>query len=372
MRMISRFFGKVLEQLFGYQFIVDKSAQLPGWMRSFVSYRVFSLVARRVDAKRPRLVMTNLGMHSHYHCLLSDHNHIALYGKPDLYSGERGALYLASSLLKYSDVFVDVGSHIGYFLFFLRDRVRGNTPLYFFEPDAELFGQLERNVQRNRLQEVYGFNAALGSHDGTASFFKNLTDPSSGSLTTLFSDQHETLTMSVPLTTFDTIAKKFHFAKACVKVDIEGAEQDFFEGVKDSVATISFLIMEILGPAIQAGFVQRLMRTWKFQAYYINDLTLEHTQDGAFTYRDGQFNWLFCRESPDELRQLIRGSPLSVKESESAPIGSTKQESSASPVIGARVPRYFYGTAWARRTTGCEGRVGSAWVYRRDARWHAC
>ena len=311
--MISRFFGKVLERIFGYQFIVDKSAQLPRWMRSFVSYRFFSLIARRVDAEHPRLVSTNLGMNARYQCLIPHYNHIALYGKPNLYDGERGALYLASSLLKSADVFVDVGSHIGYFLFFLRDGVPDHTPIYFLEPDPELFESIEGNVQRNGLPAVHGFNAAMGSYDGTASFFKNLTTPSSGSLTALFSDKHETIKMSVPILTFDTLAKKFRFAKACVKVDIEGAEQEFFEGVKDSVDTLAFLIIEVLGPAIHAGFVQRLMSTWKFHAYYINDLTLEHTQDGSFTYRDGQFNWLFCRERPDQLRELIRGSSLCVK-----------------------------------------------------------
>jgi FkbM family methyltransferase len=313
MRRIVRLGRTVLERILGYRFIVDTSAQLPGWLRSGLSYRVLSVAAQRVDAQQPRLVLSNLGMRSRYRCLLPATNHLALYGKPTLYAGERGALYLASCLAKCSDAFVDVGAHIGYFLFFLRDAVSVPIPMYFFEPDPELFARIEDNIQRNGLVAVHGFNAAMGSTDGTASFFKNLTTSSSGSLTAPFSPAHTTVEMTVPLLSFATVAKKAGFTKACVKVDIEGAEQDFFTGVKDSVHTLAFLIIEVLGPAIQAGFVQQLIKTWRFHAYYINDLTLEHARDGAFTYRAGQFNWLFCRESPEQLRDLVRGSPLRVK-----------------------------------------------------------
>lgn len=266
-----------------------------------------------MDARYPRLVSTNLGMKARYRCLIPHHDHLALYGKPSLYAGERGALYLARCLVKFSDAFVDVGAHIGYFSFFLRDEVSAHLPIYFFEPDPELFASLEENIQRNRLSAIHGFNAALGSADGTASFFKNLTTPSSGSLAAPFSPAHETVALTVPLLSFTTVAKKAGFAKACVKVDVEGAEQDFFAGVKESVDALAFLIIEVLGPAIQVGFVQQLMRAWKFHAYYINDLILEHARAGAFTYREGQFNWLFCRERPEQLRDLLRGSPLSVK-----------------------------------------------------------
>jgi hypothetical protein len=62
-----------------------------------------------------------------------------LFGAPHLFIGERSSLDLAAALLKYADCFIDVGSNIGLYIFYLRCRDGCLKPIYFFEADPDLF-----------------------------------------------------------------------------------------------------------------------------------------------------------------------------------------------------------------------------------------
>lgn len=160
---------------------------------------------------------------------------------------------------------------------------------------------------------VFGYNEAMGKIIGQARFYRNLSDCSSGSLSTMFSNQHEVIEETVSITTFKDFCKRVSLKNACVKVDIEGAEQDFIIGAGDAVTNIAYLIIEVLGPAVGEGFIRKMITDLGFHAYYINDMSLEYSTDGNFTYIPGQFNWLFCRKSPDQMKSLVLDSPINLK-----------------------------------------------------------
>ena len=63
--------------------------------------------------------------------------------------------------------------------------------------------------------------------------------------------------------------------------------------------------MEMLGPAIKQGMPLRIVQELGFHAYYIHDYQLEHSKDGSFEYVAPFYNWLFCRETPEELKRLL-------------------------------------------------------------------
>jgi FkbM family methyltransferase len=292
------------------QQIVDWGAQLRPGLRSELSGRLLSAVARRTgDAG---LIKTNMGIDQRYCCLIPrSHIHV-LFGKPDLYAGERGPLELAVVLSQQSDAFVDIGAHVGYFTFYVRRRLDTSKPIYYFEPDPDLYELLDRNVRSNLLVNVHGFKEAVGSQAHVATFYKNLSDSSSGSLETTFLPMHHVEPIEVKVTTYSDFAQRTGLRNVCVKVDVEGAEQQFIDGAAAQITSISSLIMEVLGPAVKAGFIQHMISNAGFQAYYINDYTLEHSPDGCFVYSLPQYNWLFCRKEPNELRALLRGSKFKI------------------------------------------------------------
>lgn len=297
--------------IFGYKIFLEKAARMPPALRTYFSYRFFSMLANQ--ALNTGCLDTNMGISKDYHCTIPFSQHMALFGKPALYNGERGALYLAANLSQTAEAFIDIGSHIGYFIFFLRNRLPTIKPIYFFEPDRQLFSVIEKNVRCNSLANVFGYNEAIGKIIGQAKFYRNLSDSSSGSLSTMFSNRHEVIEEMVSITTFEDFCKRVSLKNACVKVDIEGAEQDFIIGSGDAITNIAYLIIEVLGPAVGEGFIRKMIKELGFHAYYINDMRLEYSTDGDFTYALGQFNWLFCRRNPAELNSLLMGSIFKIK-----------------------------------------------------------
>jgi len=291
--------------------LLRTAARIPPPLRSRPSYRVLAAMARRTPDCRQ--LGTNLGIATRLRCVVPIEHPVAIFGKPAFYSGERGALELARRLADRSDAFVDVGAHLGYFTFYVRALASRSVPIHYFEPDPDLFARLEQNVRANALAGVTGHNEAIGEADGTALFYINRSDTFSGSLTDMFSGKHEIVPAQVTTRRFASFASTAHFTRACVKVDVEGAERQFLDGAIPVLDRVAYLIMEVLGPAVTSGFVADLMREGGFHGYYINDYSLEQSLDGSFTYREPEYNWLFCREAPPELRRTLAGSRFRIK-----------------------------------------------------------
>jgi FkbM family methyltransferase len=274
--------------------------------------RVLSRVIETTDLARLGTVSTNLGMSRLRFEISGQAPANYFFGAPDSYAGEHGALLVASHLSQYCDAFIDIGANHGYFSFFVYGQMSQRIPIHYFEPDVELFAELSANVRRLALEQVYGHCCAIGASSGQATFYTDLSDRSSSSLTRGFATLHRVREAQVTVCTFDEFVVEHGVKNSCVKVDIECAEFDFLRGAVRARDAIRFLIIEVLGPAIDAGFVQQAKDQLGMHAYYINDLQLEHSPHGSFVYRPPQYNWLFCRESPDELRRVLRETRLSV------------------------------------------------------------
>ncbi len=258
-------------------------------------------------------IETNMGIDASLKCLLPLDKGGWIFGLPEHYVGERGALALLAVLGKQSGAILDVGAHVGYFSYFLAKRVPSSVPIYYFEPDPALFAIIEKNVRSNGLNNLIGHREAMGARTERATFFQNLSDTFSGSLDSGFVGAHNTREIAVQVRSFDDFTREIDKENLCVKVDIEGAEQQFVDGAKSEWWRIADLVIEVLGPAYYGGFVKRLMDDTGMHAYHINDYVLERSVDGVFTPNAQQYNWLFTRKSPSALRESLAGSPLSLR-----------------------------------------------------------
>jgi hypothetical protein len=142
---------------------------------------------------------------------------------------------------------------------------------------------------------------AVAERRGTATFFKNLSDDLSGSLTSLFTQKHVTRAETVETISLAEYFRIRGIGDAMVKVDVEGAGEKVWDGAVETSNAIRYLVMEMLAPEIEAGLPARIIRETDFKAYYISDFELVPSVDGAFEYVAPFWNWLFCRLSPNEL-----------------------------------------------------------------------
>jgi FkbM family methyltransferase len=294
----------------GKDAIIKGGALLPPSLRSVMTVKFLSAVAACVS--RSVDLDTNLGIDRRLHLRISSSKPSLVFGKPQLFLGERSSLDLALMLFQKCECFLDVGANVGMYVFYLRSHDMSSRPIYFFEPDPTLFARLQQNVDRNGFENVKGIEIAMAEKAGKATFFQNKTDDSSGTLVKDDASQHVFEATEVGLISFADFVTRYGLEHICAKVDVEGAEELFLEGAKSHLGRLDYLIIEILGPAAGRGLPLRLMQEGNYQAYYINDYDLEHSPEGKFAYVAPFYNWLFCRESPAGLHELLQGTRFCV------------------------------------------------------------
>jgi len=245
------------------------------------------------------VVVTNLGLSANLRCQIAMNKTAYAFGKFEHMLSERATFALVRELAADCKEFVDVGANEGAFTFL----VHNNYPkvrLHWFEPDRQLAQRLAANLASNDVVAC-GNEMAVAERRCTATFFKNLSDDASGSLSSLFADKHLTRAEAV-----ETISLAEYFgmrgiADALVKIDVEGAGEKVWNGAGETSKAIRYLVMEMLAPEIEAGLPARIIRETDLKAYYISDFELVPSVDGAFEYVAPFWNWLFCRLSPSEL-----------------------------------------------------------------------
>lgn len=292
--------------------LLKKGALAPPQYRTSLSYKFFTALATRTQ-NLPDEFETNLGIAAPLRVRIGSRKIEWIFGAPRFWVSERSSLDLALVLFRDSDCFVDIGSNAGIFLFYLHCNDCSGKPMYYFEPDPSLFVNLEQNLARNNIKTIRGFPFAVAERSGSLTFYKNQTDNFSGTIVKEDWSMHELLPIEVRSISFGDSISENTLGNACVKVDVEGAEERFWEGAKDHFSYVKYMIIEILGPSARRGFAARIAKSG-FNLYYINDYDLEYSRNGEFRYKNPFCNFLVSRESPAALARKLSGAGFRVLE----------------------------------------------------------
>jgi FkbM family methyltransferase len=257
------------------------------------------------------LIVTNFGLNADLRCLVPLNKTAYAFGKFERMLSERATFALVRELVTDCDEFVDVGANEGAFTFLVHND-RPQTRLHWFEPDQQLARRLTANLITNNIVTC-GNEMAVAERRGTATFFKNLSDDLSGSLSDLFTQKHLTGVETVETISLAEYLRAQGIGSALVKVDVEGAGEKVWDGAVETSKSIRYLVMEMLAPEIEAGLPARIITETDLKAYYINDFELVPSADGAFEYVAPFWNWLFCRLSPRELAVRLSATSFSVR-----------------------------------------------------------
>lgn len=285
------------------------AAILPPLLKKSAFFRFISNAACYVDPST--IVISNFGINHKLRIQTSIAHPIAAFGTPRLYKQEEATLFLSKEVLKHTDAFVDVGANIGYFCFYVDAFNPDQKPIYFFEPDDVLYRSLIANQQKNNKKFI-GNKQAISNKNGSITFYRNLTDDSSGSIKNTFKDKHQLEAVTIDAITFDTFAESVPEKRFSVKVDVEGAEFEFMEGARKSISNMDFLIIELLQDAIDQKFPEMMIKDYQYHAYYINNYQLEYSKNGEYRYVAPYFNWMFSSYDPEKLRKILRNTPFTV------------------------------------------------------------
>lgn len=284
---------------------VRLGAGLPSGLKGDLTVRLFSFLLYHMPS-RDGSVRSNLGMRTglRVDLPLSADTHY-LFGAPERHPGETGALHLAKALLNDCPTFVDIGSYLGYYLYFLAPGYPDRRFLYF-EPNAHCFKVIQANLRSNGIQNAKGFNSAVSEKDGWSTFHLDESEPL---MSTLLQPpkEHRFRKVRVRCVSMDTVYRREKLLPDAIwKVDVENAEFLMVKGAARSLPKLRHLIMELLGPAREQRLADRLIRDYGFRCYYINRRRLERMYRDDGRYSAGQFNFWFTHDRSDSILNRLQ------------------------------------------------------------------
>ena len=295
--------------------MIRAAALAPRVMKTPLFERVCSNIARSSRNGMSGLALTNLGVSSRLRCEIPLAKSDYVFGRPENIRSERATLALVAELAVDCANFVDVGANEGIFTFLVSERTSAKeVRIHWFEPDRDLYQRLTKNLKRNLVQTC-GNRTAIADKKGETTFYKNLSDDASGSITDYFVKRHETRPEKVDITTLSDYFEDHRVRNALVKIDVEGGGYEAWVGASCAIAEIRYLVMEMLAPEIDKGLPAKIIAEGEFHAYYVRDFELITSFDGSFRSAPPYWNWLFCRLDPTSLRSRLHRTKFRVVES---------------------------------------------------------
>jgi FkbM family methyltransferase len=138
--------------------------------------------------------------------------------------------FVLEKFLKNGMTFIDVGANVGYFSLIAARLVGEDGKVFAFEPDEDNFRLLERNIQENGYKNIKVFMKAISDEVGTARFYLDSENLCAHSL----NKKENSNFVEVETTILDELLKNEKVD--VIKIDVEGAEQSVFDGMKDIIA----------------------------------------------------------------------------------------------------------------------------------------
>lgn len=130
--------------------------------------------------------------------------------------------------IKQKDI-IDVGSCVGDSALVFQDFTDNN--IYAFEPTNQNYEHLLKTIKLNNATRIIPVKKALGSKASQGEI--SLSKSNLGGASLIFN--HHTTSHSVEIITLDSFVKEHNLRVGFIKVDIEGFEQEFLAGAKQTI-----------------------------------------------------------------------------------------------------------------------------------------
>ncbi len=168
-----------------------------------------------------------IGLHSLMHYFLG-----TITGQTE---DERPIVSLLDRLIGRGDVFFDVGANLGFYSVYVGPLCGRSGAVHAFEANPRLIPHLSRSIALNQVHSNIRLNAvAVGKQSGAS---LPLYDPDRIGCSSLHAHgwlNHESAVL-VPVVTIDEYVRERQITRIDVmKIDIEGAELDAFQGMEET------------------------------------------------------------------------------------------------------------------------------------------
>ena len=180
--------------------------------------------------------------------------------------------FLLNNLTK-DDVYVDVGANIGHTTLIATLKAKY---VLAFEPEPNIFKKLETNIHINKAKNIKAHQIALSDKSETAKLYICTDNDGSHSMDKTFMDTiGNTYTKPITIKTvrFDDLNLP---TPTVIKIDVEGHEIPVLQGMKKTLPSVKYVILETSLPHLQK--VKNILASHGFTTYkYANPKTCSFT-----------------------------------------------------------------------------------------------
>jgi FkbM family methyltransferase len=174
---------------------------------------------------------------------------------------ERGTVCVFLDLLRYVEIFIDIGANTG--LYSLLSAVKGpGVFVYSFEPVPRIYEALARNIHLNKLENCCANYYAIGDRDGNIDLFVPRGEIPTGATasTARSAELNVGERITVPMVKLDTFVAREGINRVdLIKIDTETTEPRVIAGAKQTIARFRpMIICEVLRGKTEKG-LQELM-----------------------------------------------------------------------------------------------------------------
>lgn len=201
-------------------------------------------------------------------------NVFSMYGISPHKSERKLAIWIIKKL-KDSEVFYDVGAHLGYYTA-LSQELLTKGEAHAFEANSKLYKYLDRNFSSSK--NVYTTHGAIADSIGEVDFYDATnTEDSSASSRFNLSDSHVTPS-KISATTLDEYVRMGNKPPTVIKFDIEGGEYDAILGAENLIKEHKpRIVMEVWGGEMGRKYSDNAVK--KLQEFGYKAFSLE--SDGS-------------------------------------------------------------------------------------------
>lgn len=160
--------------------------------------------------------------------------------------GESKVLSIFLNSLREDDVVWDIGASYGIYSLFASSKLSSGK-IYAFEPEIKTYKLLEKNIRLNNLQNIVPLNYALSDCEGFVDLY--VSDSANIGTHSLVMRDDFPVSKKGKLVNVRTGDKIVQGREVClpnvVKIDVEGAEMNVLEGMKDILFTPKLRLIQI-------------------------------------------------------------------------------------------------------------------------------
>jgi len=198
-------------------FVKEKLAGIPGFMKIW-KFLLVSFVSKLIDTPGGKVYFDSY--------LAGDLCCSSIF----LDSYEPFTTEIFKRVVKKGNIVVDLGANIGYYSLLAARIVGMEGKVYAFEPEPRNHGLLLKNIELNKYSNIIPVQKAVSNKSGATKLF---ISTSGGHSIHELSDGRDFV--EVETVTLDEFLKEEGHHVDVIKIDVEGAEIDAIEGMKQVI-----------------------------------------------------------------------------------------------------------------------------------------